>query len=149
MDIDEFKIVVLPLKDKLYRLAIRLLNDSDDAEDVVQETFIRLWIKRRKLKEKRSIEAFAMTITKNLSIDTIRSRKYLISESAEKIIKMNYDKLMRNSQQPYKQVELSEAVNNVNKIIQTLPEKQKLAIHLRDLEGYEYKEIEEITGLSL
>ena len=66
MTIEEFKIEVFPIKNKLYRLALRLLGSQADAEDAVQEVFLKLWARREKLNEYRSIEAFAMVITKNL-----------------------------------------------------------------------------------
>ena len=75
MTIENFKSEVLPIKNKLYRVANRMLNDSAEAEDTVQEVFLRLWSKKEKLKEYRSIEAFAMVITKNLCLDKIKLKK--------------------------------------------------------------------------
>ncbi len=68
MTVETFKIEVLPMKHKLFRLANRLLQNVPEAEDVVQEIFLRLWSRRDKLGEYRSLEAFAMTMTKNLII---------------------------------------------------------------------------------
>ena len=65
MTIEEFKSEVMPVKNKLYRFALRLLGDSEDARDTVQEILLRLWKKRDKLSEYRSIEAYAMTMTRN------------------------------------------------------------------------------------
>jgi len=75
MTVETFKIEVLPLKHKLYRFAKRLLKNATEAEDIVQEVFIRLWSRREKLSEYKSIEAFAMTITKNLCLDNLKSKK--------------------------------------------------------------------------
>ena len=73
MTTEEFKSEVLPVKNKLYRLALRLIGDAEEAQDIVQEIFLRLWSKREKLREYRSIEAFAMTMTRNLCLDKLKS----------------------------------------------------------------------------
>ena len=64
-----FRNDILPLKDKLYRLALRITLDSAEAEDVVQETMIRVWNKREEWTQFESIEAYCLTITRNLAID--------------------------------------------------------------------------------
>jgi len=141
MTLEEFKIEVLPVKNKLYRFAMRMLENSAEAEDIVQETLIRLWSKRAKLRTYRSIEAFAMTITKNLCLDLLRSRKHQIRD-------VNNDLIVDNNT-PYKIAELSDMIDRVYKIIEDLPEQQKMIIHLRDIEGYDFDEIAEIMNLSL
>ena len=75
MDLPEFKIQVFPIKNKLYRLAKRLLGDHEDAQDMIQEVFIRLWGMREKLNEYRSIEAFSVVMTRNMCLDKIKSKK--------------------------------------------------------------------------
>jgi len=75
MDIREFKIKVLPLKDRLFRLAKRLLEDPDDAEDAVQEVFIKIWNRKEKMDEYSSVEAFAVVTTRNHCLDILRSKK--------------------------------------------------------------------------
>jgi len=69
MTATEFCNRVLPLKDKLYRLARRILINSQEAEDAVQESFYKLWLKHEELETLKSMEAFAMTVTKNFCID--------------------------------------------------------------------------------
>jgi RNA polymerase sigma factor (sigma-70 family) len=63
------------LKDKLYRFALRLLGDGEEARDAVQETFLKLWNLRDKLNMYRSLEAFSMTIIKNYCLDKIKARR--------------------------------------------------------------------------
>ncbi len=142
MTIENFKSEVLPIKNKLYRLANRMLNDSMEAEDTVQEVFLRLWSKKEKLIEYRSVEAFAMVITKNLCLDKIKSVR---NKNAE--LKTNEIEMNENS--PYKQTKLKDTVQKIHQIINELPEQQKLIIHLRDVENCDYDEIAEITQLSL
>lgn len=79
MELEDFKIKVIPLKGKLFRFAKRLMNSREEAEDIVQEVFIRLWNRREKLDEYRSIEALAMVTTRNLCLDKIKQRKIDLS----------------------------------------------------------------------
>ena len=142
MTTENFKSEVLPIKNKLYRIANRMLNDAAEAEDTVQEVFLRLWSKKEKLKEYRSIEAFAIVITKNLCLDKIKSIRHKNLELRDTEIEMN-------EVSPYKQTKLKDTVQKIHQIIDELPEQQKLIIHLRDVENCDYDEIAEITQLNL
>ncbi|MCP4550666.1 MAG: RNA polymerase sigma factor [Bacteroidetes bacterium] len=142
MTIENFKSEVLPIRNKLYRLAVRFLNNSAEAEDTVQEVFIRLWSRKEKLAEYRSIEAFAMVITKNLCLDKIKS----IRNQTIEIEKAN---LQMNDDNPHNQVDMKDTVSKIHQIIANLPEQQKLIIHLRDIENCDFDEIAEITQLNL
>ncbi|MDT0554716.1 RNA polymerase sigma factor [Patiriisocius hiemis] len=133
---EDFIATILPSKDKLYRLAKRLLVSSDEAEDAVQEVFLKLWKGKHKIKEYKNPEAFAMTMTKNYCLDRLKSRQ----ASNLKIVHSNYP-TTGNLQ---KQVEANDGVSLVFKIMETLPEKQKIVLQLRDVEQFEYYEIAEI-----
>lgn len=142
MTLETFKIEVLPLKNKLYRLAKRLLGNMQEAEDVVQEVFLRLWARKDRLEELKSIEAFAMTITKNLSLDKLKSKGYRLDDLTER-----NEEIMNIT--PYKSLELNDSYKKVLKIIDTLPEQQRLIIHMRDIEEYDFDEIADIMKLSV
>jgi len=141
MTVETFKIEILPMKHKLYRLAIRLLQNVPEAEDVVQEIFLRLWARKDKLNEYRSVEAFAMTMTKNLCLDKLKSKRSKTDE-------FNEEHDLRIEITPYSEMEKGDAYKKVKKLIDQLPEQQKLIIQLRDIEGYDYEEIAEIMNLS-
>lgn len=64
MNLQEFTSRVVPLKNKLFRFAKRYLEHTEEAEDIVQEVFIKLWLRKEKLDEYRSVEALAMITTK-------------------------------------------------------------------------------------
>jgi RNA polymerase sigma-70 factor (ECF subfamily) len=136
---ETFKIEVLPIKDRLFRFAKRIINNLPEAEDIVQEVFIRLWKKRDHLIEYRSVEALAMIITKNLCYDYLKSKKRLTDEltnlndrGAEFAVEL--------------QTEFTDSHNLIKELINRLPYKQRMIIQLRDIEGFEFEEIAEITG---
>ncbi len=142
MTADSFNAEVLPIKNKLYRFALRLLDDHEEAKDTVQEVFLRLWTKREKLAEYRSVEAFAMIITKNLCLDKLKS-------SRSKNVELKDQLEHTDSITPYQHTETKDMKNKVTHIINTLPEQQKMAIQLRDIEGLGYDEIAEVMEMSL
>lgn len=129
------------MKHKLFRFASRLLQNIPEAEDVIQEVFIRLWNRRDGLHQYRNLEAFAMTITKNLCLDRLKSKRNKSDEFTEKHEKTD-------SITPYDHLEMTDSYKKINFIIGQLPDQQRMIIQLRDVEGYEYKEIEEITGMN-
>ena len=75
MELKQFKIAVLPLREKLLNYARKLTDDPSDAEDAVQEVMLKLWNMRQRLDEYRSIEALAMTMTHHLCMDIWRARR--------------------------------------------------------------------------
>ena len=67
-----FRNDILPLKNELYRLALRITLNPAEAEDVVQETMIKVWNRRDRWEELDSIEAFCLTICRNISLDKMK-----------------------------------------------------------------------------
>ena len=139
MTIKEFKINLLPIKNKLFRLSLRILNNSDDAEDVVQEVYIKIWKMQDKLNNLNNIEAFMMTVTRNLCLDKIKSKR-------NKFLSLNEEVAKHTESDPLHITEQADLVNKVKEVMQMLPEQQRTIIHLRDIEGYNFEEIIEITG---
>jgi RNA polymerase sigma factor (sigma-70 family) len=141
MYLEYFKKEIIPLKQKLYRFAKSYLKNETHAEDIVQEVFLKLWDKRNELSRINNIEAWSMTVTKNLVFDKIRSQKSYSMNPQD--IKINeYD-----SETPDLIMERTETRTNVRKMIESLPEKQKEVIILREIEGYSYQNIGEIMGI--
>lgn len=136
----EFLNVVMPFKDKLYRLAKRLLVSTEEAEDATQEILLKLWSKKNKIDGYNSIEAFAMTMTKNFCLDRLKSKQ----ASNLKLVHSNYSDDSSNLQN---QVEAKDSINWVQRIMEELPEQQKLVLQLRDVEQYEYEEIEALLDM--
>ncbi len=140
MNSEEFKKDVFVLKDKLYRFSKRILNDATEAEDITQEVLLKLWDLRKKLNQYNSIEAFAMTTTRNLCLDRIR-RKKLSYEKEKEVVQQLYYKDDKIEQKEIKLIIIA-AINN-------LPEPQKTIMHLRDIEDYDYEEIAEVVNMKI
>ena len=134
---------VMKYKDKLYRFALKMLGNEFDAEDVVQEVLVKVWQKSDQLELIDNKQAWCMTVTRNLSIDKIRGRKSTNASAIE-----DYHYLTDTKPTPDIQTEDKESLSIVMKTLNSLPVNQKEIIHLRDIEGYTYKEIAEITGYS-
>ena len=137
----EFLNIVLPFKDKVFRLAKRLLVSTEEAEDATQEVLLKLWNNKNKIAEYRNVEAFSMTMTKNYCFDKLKSKQ---SQNL-KIVHSNYEEKSTPLQ---KQVELNDSVNWVAKIIEELPEQQRMIIQLRDIEDYDFDEIAKMLDMN-
>ena len=144
MDAQAFKELVLPSKSRLYRLALSLLKDGEEANDILQEAMIRLWTNRKKLAECEHPGAFAMRITKNLCLDRIRSKGYLNRAGQSEM--PDYE---NNEASPYRKMELMDSQQLMERLFSVLPEQQQIIIRLRDVEEMSFEEIEEVTGLTI
>ena len=139
MNLEFFRERILPLKDKLYRFAFSYLKHVEESEDIVQEVFIKIWKKRNSIQDIKNIDAWCMTLIKNMAIDRLRSAKF---RSMELAINDQHD-----MNTPHKHTETRDLFDMVHDVINNLSDKQKQVILLRDVEGYTYKEIGDITGM--
>jgi len=138
MELEKFKSEVVPLREKLHNSARNMLANEVDAEDAVQETFLRLWNVRTQLDNHPNIGGFAMQTLKNICIDRLRAERHNISLEGVSIA--------GNSITPYTFTEQKDSVSIVRNIIDSLPETQRRIIIMRDVDGYELSEIAGITG---
>ena len=131
-----FRNDILPLKDKLFRLALRITSDRAEAEDVVQETLIRVWNKRDEWTQFGSVEAYCLTVARNLAIDRSERKDARTMEQAS------------DASGPYERLVNKERMALIHRLINELPEKQRLIMQLRDMEGKSYKEIAVVLSLT-
>lgn len=141
MNQQEFINVISPFKDKLFRMAKRLLVSTEEAEDATQEVLVKLWNNNESLSKYASVEAFAMTMTKNYCLDQLKSKR----ASNLQIVHSNYTD---NGASVQKQIEDKDSWNWVEKIMENLPEQQRLIVQMRDVEEYEFSEIAQILDMN-
>ena len=139
MELKQFKIDVLPLREKLLNYARKLTEDPSDAEDAVQEVMLKLWNMRQRLDEYRSIEALAMTMTHHLCMDIWRARR-------PDALSLDQVQAPSQSATPERQLEEKDEFRLMREIIDSLPSLQRTIIQMKDVQEYETDEIAEITG---
>ena len=140
MTAETFKSRILPLKGKFYRYAFSILRNQDLAMDVVQETFMKVWEKRSEMNAIQNPEAWCMTLTRNFALEKLRS-KFHRSVTMDAM-----DHKETGLPSPLQQTEMGETMQLIERIVGRLPLKQKETFLLRDIEGFSYQEISDITG---
>jgi RNA polymerase sigma-70 factor (ECF subfamily) len=134
---------VLPLKDKLFRYAKSILSNADEAKDVVQETLLKVWEKRDEMSNYQNLEAWCMTLARNFSLQRFRDKNHHHT---------GLDGLGEQKDQSstsFQNLEWKDTLARIDEIVNGMPLKQKEVFQLRDIEGYAYQEISEITGYAL
>ena len=140
-----FRTDVLPLKNELFRLALRITLNREDAEDVVQETMIRVWNRRDQWEQIESIEAFCTTICRNMALDKTKRA----SNQDASLDNEGHDAPDHSySANPEEQAMQRDKVERVRRLMDQLPEKQRTCMQLRDVEGKSYKEIAAVMDIT-
>ncbi len=141
MDASVFKQMFMPHSRRMYATAWRLTADAQAAEDLVQEAFLKLWMKRDSLNKVENTEAFCTTIVRNIFFDRYR-------KNGNRFVEQPPEKLnIADDSNISEQLEHRENAIKVMNIIARLPEQQRLIITLRDIEDLSYSEIAAQTGL--
>jgi len=135
---------ILPMKNQLYRLAHRITGDQQEAEDVVQDTMIKVWNRRDSWAQIENIEAFCLATCRNLALDHTRRAAFI----APSIDGQQADEPTAPQPSPEEQASQHDRVELVKALINKLPEKQRSCIHLRDIEGKSYKEIATVLDIT-
>lgn len=142
MTTDEFKALFLPAHRRLYRLAYRLTGGQQDAEDLVQETYMRLWKRRNELTDIENAEAFSLTVLKHIYLDTQRRSSLDYADSPPE------DYTIPDRSDIAREVEIRDASEHVIGLIKHLPDQQRQVMMMRDVSDLSFEEISENTGLS-
>jgi len=139
MSQERFKAEILPIRDKLFHIAQKILVEEEEAEDAVQEVLLKLWHTRDSLDKYESPAAFATTVTKNHCLDRLKVKNR--QESLDETYSAR-----AGTDNPYLQLERKNTEEVIRKIIEGLPQLQQAIIRMKDMEEYEVEEIAEITG---
>lgn len=134
---------LLAVKNKLYRVAITLLQDDDEAKDAVQDTYLKLFSMNTASMKLQNPEAFAMKMLKNLCIDRLRLKK------KRNMTDISTQRELTDNITPFQRVSFENLKDLMIRLFDTLPEQQRMVIHLRDIEHYSFEEIQEVTGLTI
>ena len=136
---------VFPIRDKLYRFALRITGSVHEAEDIVQEVLERIWkTPEEQTKTVQNWEAWCMTITRNRSLDKTRSMAKRRTASLE-----GEAERMADYADPGRLTETRDLTTRIQQLMQALPAKQRMVMHLRDIEELSYDEIAEVLDISL
>lgn len=131
-----FKETVFILKDEMFRFAKRFVMSSDEAEDVVQDLMMKFWQTKEKLSEYGNLKSFALKCVKNECLNRLKHED----------VKLGFASLQLHQSELYKP-EVNNLKDEIIKYINELPEKQKMVIHLKDVEEYDVGEISEMLGM--
>lgn len=137
----DFLNTIKPFKDKMFRLAKRLLVSHEEAQDSTQEVILKLWNKNQELEQYKSVEAFAMILTKNYCLDQLKSKR-------ASNLQIVHNDFLDNKPGLQQEVENKDSLSWIKKYINELPEQQKMVIQLRDIEQYEFDEIAKILEIT-
>lgn len=141
MEQKEFETLIRQIRPKLYAEALRLLTDGDEAEDVTQETVLKLWTIRQQLEAYRSVEALAVVMVRRLAL----SRKRV----ATTIPLSDWQQTDTDSIDSPEDLLISqEEETKIIRMISTLPDAQQTVLRMKHIDGLETSEIARITGSS-
>lgn len=142
MTTEEFKNKVIPFSRKLYPMLFRILKNEEETRDALQDLMVKLWNKRSELDKCNSQSAYIVTVAKNYSFDLLKKKRPANLNEADsyKILQLKADSLS---------LETKEKFECVHKVIETLPEKYRTVIQLRDIDGYSFEEIKTMTGFEV
>ena len=137
-----FKEIFVPMGASMYRTAFAMVGNAQDAEDLVQEAFVRLWQARERLPREGRLEAYCTTLTRNVCTDYLRRRR-----PAESHLPAD-DTLATDERQASADIETTETIAEVEAAIEALPEHQREVVGMSVVEGLSPQEIEQATGYS-
>ncbi len=145
MSLDRFLTEVVPVRQKLYRFAFRLLGNEEDAQDIIQDALMKVWGMQEKMAELQNMEAWCMRITRNLALDKIKSRKYRVADELDRAGELP----ALHQQNPHAVTEQNDVMEKVHVAINALPEKYRTILQLRDIDGHSYQEIADILDIDM
>ncbi|NLX65344.1 MAG: RNA polymerase sigma factor [Bacteroidales bacterium] len=145
MSIDSFHTIILPLKDKLFRLAYSIVREQAEAEDILQDVLLKLWNKREEWSYIENLEAYCFRVTKNMALDKLASmairKTGVIDPEKENLFFVD-------NRSPHTEMERKEQRSAIDQGIEALSENQRLVFTLREIEGMSYREIAETLAIS-
>lgn len=141
MTAEEFKNKVIPFSVKLYPMLFRILKNEEETRDALQDLMLKLWNKRNELQQCTNLSAYVITIARNHSFDLLKKQRPIaVDESDLKLLRLE-------AVEP--DAEKRERLELVHKTIESMPEKYREIIRYRDIDGFSFEEIKEMTGFEI
>ena len=140
---EQFKKMILPISEKLYRIALQMLLDDDEAKDTLQDFYSKLWERKEQLIDINNTESYCVKMIKNMCINKLK-----VNKRYEKVDIMEQERLLPIIETPEDQVISREVVRKVYHEMDQLPSIQKQILHLKQFRNCSFEEIAEVTGLS-
>lgn len=130
----DFQLKVFSLSERLFPLVSRMLGNSANAEDAIQEIMMKLWVKRKKIAKHPNITGFVFLTARNHCIDLLRKKKLVLADSTIPLKTLT-------SKNEHIELEWKELNSIIKEVLKKLPEQQKEVFIMRDIDGYEFNEI--------
>jgi RNA polymerase sigma-70 factor (ECF subfamily) len=142
MTAEEFKNSVLPFSKKLYPMLYRILKDKEETCDALQDLMVKLWNKKNELKDCSNQTAYIITMARNHSLDLLKKRRpsRIGEKEKHKISNLEANEIHHDTREKYE---------HVHRVIENLPEKLRTIIQFRDIDGFSFDEIKEMTGYEI
>ncbi len=134
----DFTRIFLPLRESLYKVAFYILESETDAEDALQDLYLKLWARRDALDSLNNPKAYCISLLKNLCIDRIRAKKDFADSGKMEI---------RDSGSIEESLNQKQMLQQVHKAMELLSKREALILRLHVFEGLDYKEIQQETGI--
>lgn len=133
---ENFQKTVFILKDEMYRFAKKFLTSADEAEDVVMDLMMKFWQKKEELLKVENLRSFALRSVKNECLNKLKHHE----------VKLGFANQVKHQSELY-QIETNNLKEHILGFINQLPEKQKMVIHLKDVEDYDIAEISKVLEI--
>ena len=140
----DFKQDILPLKNIIFRTALRIVISREEAEDIVQDCLLKIWKQIQQGEKILNLESYTLTMARNLALD----RKALASTKVLSLNEQVHDHEDEHQLMPDEALIHNEGTSIIETLVDRLPEKQRTIIQLRDVEGKSYKDIAQVLGIS-
>jgi RNA polymerase sigma-70 factor (ECF subfamily) len=141
--IETFSERILPLKNKLLRVAFSIVRQTEEAEDIVQEVMLKIWDRRSDWLKLNSCEGYCVVMARNMSLDFLRRKKLPLLSLDEA------QSAWAKDENVLEKMWKKEAAAEVQQRMQSLPEKQFLSLQLREVEEKSYTEIAETLSITI
>ena len=148
-DISAFEELIVSYEKLIYNIAYRMFSNSEDAKDVTQEVFIKIYKNINKCSDLKVFKNWACTIATNTCIDELRRRKGVYTENIDDILEVDFVAAKLKIVTPEEIVLKKEGINEIQSCMNRLSPEYKVLIILRDVQGMSYQEISEITNVQL